>query len=236
MKFIPCTDDAVMSWQAAGAILRELQKKPALWMCAATGNSPVGTYRSLVNGLAEHPELFASLGIVKLDEWAGLHPVSPYSCEEYLQKHLLRPLGIPAERYIGFRSDAGDMALECARVARALEGCGPIDLCILGLGTNGHIGLNEPADVLSPYCHIARLSKASRNHGMLAAMDKKPSFGFTLGMSEILQSRKVILLATGPGKKEIIDALKKAEVRTSLPASFLWLHPDVSCYLDTRSL
>ncbi len=71
---------------------------------------------------------------------------------------------------------------------------------------------------------------------MLAAMDKKPSFGFTLGMSEILQSRKVILLATGPGKKEIIDALKKAEVRTSLPASFLWLHPDVSCYLDTRSL
>uniref|UniRef100_UPI0035937362 6-phosphogluconolactonase n=1 Tax=Pricia sp. TaxID=2268138 RepID=UPI0035937362 len=113
---------------------------------------------------------------------------------------------------------------------------GPIDICILGLGKNGHIGFNEPAKTLTPFCHVAKLSEKSLQHSMANTMKPKPAYGLTLGMADILRSKKIILLLTGSDKQDIIFKLLSKEITTQLPASFLWLHHDVSCFIDSNAL
>lgn len=117
-----------------------------------------------------------------------------------------------------------------------MESQGPIDLSILGLGTNGHLGLNEPGPSLEPYCHKARLSKETLEHQMIASMKQKPEYGLTLGMMELLSSKKIILLITGQNKGEVIKRLLTKELSSDLPASLLWLHKDVYCLIDSTCL
>lgn len=109
-------------------------------------------------------------------------------------------------------------------------------ICILGLGRNGHIGFNEPGEKLSAGIHLSRLAGTSRQHAMIGNRALSPETGLTLGLSAILQSKKIIFLVTGTGKQEILDQLLTENVSTSLPASFLWLHPCVECYIDDNSL
>ena len=130
---------AALIWEAAGA-------KPDLLICLASGETPTGTYGLL----AAAPERLASARFIQLDEWAGVGADDPASCAAYLEHTIRSPLAVPPERWIGFRGDAPDAAAECRRVEAALAAAGPIDLCILGLGRNGHLGLNEPARALIP--------------------------------------------------------------------------------------
>lgn len=236
MNFIHCPDYNSMSRIAAQEFIKEVNGNPSAWICAATGNSTLGIYREIREYAAAHTGAFSSIGVVKLDEWAGLPNNAANSCENYLLEYLIRPLAIPGTRYISFQGDAWEAVVECRRIEQAIREHGPIDICILGLGTNGHIGFNEPGDSMQPHSHLARLSQESRNHAMLKETGKKPSHGFTLGMADILQSRRIIFLVTGQGKSKILKELQKQEISSRLPASFLWLHPNVSCYLDDSSV
>jgi len=105
-------------------------------------------------------------------------------------------------------------------------------LCILGIGKNGHLGFNEPAKYLNPYTHIAKLSAATLQHSMARRMSERPDCGLTLGMSEIMQSKKILLLISGKDKEATIDEFLTGKISTHLPASFLWLHPNVTCLFD----
>jgi galactosamine-6-phosphate isomerase len=227
-----CENQQRLSAQAAALVIGEIERKPDLLLCAATGNSPIGLYEELVRTARAKPGLFPALRIIKLDEWGGLPEGGPGSAERYLRTRLLEPLGIPPERYISFSSTAADPSAECRRVRAVLEQAGPIDVCVLGLGVNGHIGFNEPGPVLLPQCHVAPLSEESRRHAMVRGMENPPRFGLTLGLQEILASRKIILLIAGEGKQPVIARLLSAEVSTTLPASFLWLHDNVDCLID----
>ncbi|HUH46008.1 MAG TPA: 6-phosphogluconolactonase, partial [Arenibacter sp.] len=129
-----------------------------------------------------------------------------------------------------------DAKKECNRMENEMIERGPIDVCILGMGKNGHLGFNEPANFLTPECHIAELSQTSLMHSMTDSMAYKPNYGLTLGMANILQSKKIILLLTGPGKNQAVKGLLKKEISSVLPASFLWLHPNVHCYMDKSSI
>ena len=183
----------------------------------------------------KNPDLLRSLRVVKLDEWLGVSPGDPASCEHYLQSRLVGPLAIAAERYFSFDSETKDPVRECARISAELERQGPIDVCILGLGRNGHVALNEPAPNLQPNCHVAKLSAETLGHAMMSGRDAKPAFGLTLGMGDILASRKILLLVTGDGKERAIARFLEATITTDLPASFLWLHQDVEVLLDDSS-
>ncbi|MFD2101463.1 galactosamine-6-phosphate isomerase [Flagellimonas iocasae] len=218
-----------MSAYAGHMVLSELKKKKDLRICAATGNSPTGTYEFLARQYLNQQELFKELQIVKLDEWGGLPNTHPGSCEYYLQEHLLKPLDISNNRYTGFGTNPQNARQECERIQQKIENDGSIDLCILGLGKNGHIGFNEPYHHLQPFCHVAQLTEASQKHGMVKDLNQKPSFGMTLGMQNILSAKKIILLVYGPGKEEAISILKEKIITPQLPASFLWLHPNVDC-------
>jgi len=231
-----CSDYQEMSGNAASIVLEEIQKKPGLLLCAATGSSPEGLYRELAATADRTPELFNRLRILKLDEWGGVPENHPVTCEYFIQNIILKPLRIPTDRYISFASDPESLELESGRIRSCILSEGPIDICILGLGKNGHLGLNEPAPRLEPYSHVTELTDTSLEHSMIASLEHKPSYGLTLGMQEILSSGKIIMLVAGRGKKEVAENLMEGKISTQLPASFLWLHPNVECLVDSEVL
>lgn len=180
--------------------------------------------------------MFNRLRVVKLDEWGSLPMDDPSTCETYLRRHLTGPLGVSDDRHISFQSDAEDPEAECQRVQQELNNQGPIDLCVLGLGLNGHLGLNEPADELNPRVHVARLSEQTLQHPMVRGVQKKQlQYGLTVGMADILQSKKILLLVSGAHKQAAVARLRSSFVSTKFPASFLLLHNNVTCLCDKES-
>lgn len=213
---------------ASETIINELQQNPQSLVCAATGNSPTGVYKRLV----EKKENFNSsdLRFIKLDEWYGLDINDEGSCEKYLHEHLFNPLGISHKNYITFDGKAADAQKELEHVNTYLDENGPIDLCILGLGKNGHIAFNEPADTLHPHAHLATLSATSLEHSMIKGNGEQVKYGMTLGVTDILQSRKIIMLVNGTHKNAVMQKLMEQKISTQLPASFLWLHANMQCF------
>lgn len=223
-------DEVDLAEKAATFLVDKIIHQPALFLCAATGNTPTATYQKMVEKLKIKQA--SQLSILKLDEWGGISMEYSETCEQYLQKHLLKLLQIPKERYFGFNSNPKSPSEEIARIQQVLERENPIDICILGLGANGHIAFNEPDEYLKPHCHIAQLSPKSMQHTMTLQMNPKPTYGLTLGMADILQSKTILLLITGLHKKEITKAFLSKKITIQLPASFLWLHPNVYCFID----
>lgn len=221
-----------MSLRAAKYVVGRVREKPDALLCAATGSTPTRAYDLAVEEWRARPSQAARLRVLKLDEWGGLPADDPGSCEHYLRRHLLDPLKVPPDRYEGFGNNPSDPQAECERVASWLDGQGPIDLCVLGLGVNGHLGFNEPADVLRPHAHVASLSAASLEHPMVRDNPGVVKYGMTLGMGDILCSRVILLMVSGPHKREPLRRLLSGEVSTQFPASMLWLHPSVTCICD----
>jgi len=236
MNITYCKDFQEMSLKATSLVLEELETRSDLLLCAATGASPEGLYRELAATTERESKVFSQLRIIKLDEWGGIPEMHPVTCEYFLRNKLLTPLHISPDRYISFHSSPENPEEECRRISTLLEKQGPIDICILGLGANGHLALNEPGPQLQAKAHVAELSEKSLQHAMIASMENLPGYGLTLGMEEILNSRKIIMLVSGPGKKEIADKFLEGKVSNELPASHLWKHPNVECLLDQSLL
>lgn len=227
-----CDDHEAMSQQAAECVVNALSARQDLLLCAAGGSTPLRTYQLLTRHHARTPELFRSLRAVKLDEWGGIAMDDPGSCESQLQQYLVNPLGLSKDRYFGFHSNPVGPDVECERIRIRLAAEGPIDLCVLGLGMNGHIAMNEPAASLRPASHVAQLTAATLAHSMLANTKAKPGFGLTLGMAEILAAREILLLVSGSSKCKPLGKLLEREITTDFPASFLWLHPNWTLLCD----
>jgi galactosamine-6-phosphate isomerase len=224
-----------LSREAASLVLGKIRHKNNSLLCAATGNSPTGTYLMLKRSFDQQPELFSKLRVIKLDEWGGIPLDDPGTCEIYLQSHLIGPLKIEKHRYISFNSNPDNTIKECLRIQEELNESGPIDICILGLGLNGHLALNEPDELLEAHVHATILSESSLSHAMIDDMIVKPSYGLTLGMADILQSAFILIIITGAKKKRITADFLNGKISTKLPASFLWLHPNVVCLIDKEA-
>jgi len=230
-----CDDAESLSRQASKRILAALAGKPDLLLCAAGGSTPLRTYQLLARHHERHPNAFRKMRVVKLDEWGGLTMGGLGTCEQQLQTHLLVPLGVSGRRYVGFRSNPPDPEQECARIRRRLASEGPIDLCVLGLGMNGHVAMNEPAPSLPPRAHVARLAETTLRHPMLANSRSKPTFGLTLGLAEILASREILLLVSGANKRAPLRQFMQRKITTQFPASFLWLHSNWTLLCDREA-
>ena len=229
-------DSTGLATRAADIITDQLRAKPRLLLCAATGSTPSDTYAALTRRFAAEPSLFDQMRVIKLDEWLGMAMDDERSCEAYLRSHLIEPLGISAERYVGFRSDATDSVAECARVNRWLSLNGPIDVCVLGLGLNGHVGLNEPADQLAPHAHVVQLQLQTRNHAMLGTAAPPPTHGVTLGIEDLLEARRILLLVTGTRKRAILHRLLHEPPSPRLPASLLRKHRNMTILCDRAAV
>jgi galactosamine-6-phosphate isomerase len=235
MRVLVTENVEAMSRLAADLIVTELKRRPGMLLCASAGSTPTGAYARLASRCARRPELSARLRVLQIDEWGGLRRGEPATCEADLQGKLLRPLRVAADCFAGFKTDSPDPRRECDRIARWLEENGPIDVCVLGLGINGHVAMNEPGGSLVPHAHVAKLAASSLKHSMLKNLACKPRYGMTLGMGDILRSRKILLLVSGRSKRRILKRLAMPRITTRLPASVLWLHPDVTVLTDRET-
>ena len=222
-----------LSRAAAQEIIEAARRKPDALLCLATGRTPTRTYELLADAAALAPDLFRRVRILKLDEWGGLETDDPGTCENYLRRYVLDPLQIDDSRRFGFHSNAADAEMECARYRTWLAANGPADISILGLGVNGHVALIEPAATLKPLAHVARLAPTSLQHSMLTG--RRPGYGLSPGMKEILSARRILLLVSGPTKCEPLKRLLIPEITTQFPASFLWLHGNAVVMCDKEA-
>ncbi|WP_339751952.1 6-phosphogluconolactonase [Algoriphagus aquimarinus] len=236
MKIHYCKSYDEMSQLGAELVHAEVEVKPDLLFCAASGNSPAGLYELMADKHFDSNGFFDWMKVIKLDEWVGLTNASTFSSEYDIQEKLLKKLGIESDRYISFEVEAEDPESECERIQVEIDEVEGIDICILGLGINGHIALNEPAEYLQPNCHLANLHPVTLASGMIEKVGVPLTQGMTLGIGNIMDSKMVILFITGKGKKPALDLFLEGRIRTDLPASFLWLHPNAHVIIDRKSL
>ena len=242
-------DDAqVLSAALATRVLKLIVARPALVLGLPTGRTPLGLYRELrerSGGSLPPRSRQAKAGIdwsrvrtFNLDEFAGLEPTHPNSYRAFMQAELFDHVSIdPAN--IGFlNGTAADLNAECRRYEEAIEAAGGIDLQILGIGANGHIGFNEPANGLCATTHIAHLEEESRHAnaerfgGDWRAV---PTRALSIGMSTILGAREIVLIATGGEKAEAVQGMIDGLITTRLPASLLQVHHHVTVMLDGKA-
>lgn len=228
-------DHEQLSLHAADWLADRLRQRPTSLISLAAGSTPGRTYELLAEHGKLEPNLVAHARWLKLDEWGDLAMDDPATCEYQLRRTLITPLGA-ADRYTAFESRPADPATECARIAAWLTANGPIDLAVLGLGLNGHLGFNEPADFLTPHAHVARLTDTSMTHAMLNETTGRPTFGVTLGMADLLQAREVLILVSGASKRLPLKRLLSGQIETQFPASFLHLHPHVTALVDAHAI
>lgn len=228
-------DHEAMSRRAAAEMARALRETPDLLLCVASGATPRRAYDLFAEEGRADPDRVRRLRVVRLDEWGGLAPDDPGSSEAQIHRQLVAPLSLPPDRYFAFRGDAADPEAECARIRRVVDEQGPIGLSVLGLGLNGHLGFNEPREALTPHAHVAELSPTSRGHSMLADARAVPRYGLTLGMADLMCSRRVLLVVSGAHKREVLARLVRGGLTTALPGSFLRMHPDALCLCDREA-
>lgn len=232
MKIHHLNSYQALSEKAAELVQETVALYPSLLFCAATGGSPTGMYQEM----AKNKGIYSNIRVMKMDEW-GIIPLShPDSCESYLEKYVLKPLEISADRYITFDTVPEKVEVACQEMNQYLSNNGPLDICILGLGKNGHIAFNEPADKLQPHFHKAILAESTIQHDPALSAGPEPAYGLCVGMKDILQAKKIIFLVTGKGKQDALKRILTKEIGTDCPASFLWIHPNVECLIDDSSL
>ena len=236
MHFHYFSDFESMSTKGFELIKNQIDQKPDLLFCVASGGSPSGTYAQLAAHKQQYPSFGTQLRVVKLDEWGGLEPGSTFTSEEDVQRKFVQPMQISSDRYWTLDPYTESPAQACAELEAVLQREGPLDICILGIGVNGHIALNEPGDALQLPVHVCELAATTLNNGMIKSLHQPPTFGMTLGLRAILQAKLVLLFIAGSGKKEAFAELTQENVRTSFPASFLWLHPNVQVLVDRNAV
>ena len=227
-----CESYEGLSRAAANRIIARVREKPDALLCVTAGASPAGLYELLVEARRAVPSLFARARFIQLYEWGGLARGDRATAGAYQRARLIRHLGVAPRRFLSWESCAPDPERECRRMAARLKAEGPIDVCVVGIGRNGHLGLNEPGDRVETGAHVTELDPASLGHSMLRASRGAVQYGLTLGMADILQSREILLLAGGAEKAAQMRRAFLGPVTTRCPASLLRLHPAVQVFCD----
>ncbi|WP_424768088.1 glucosamine-6-phosphate deaminase [Paenibacillus sp. sgz302251] len=221
---------------AAGLFIHTVKEKPNAVLGLATGSTPIGIYDKIIELSTRNKISFSGVTTFNLDEYVGLLPENDQSYAYYMKKHLFSHIDIPADQTHLPNGMAEDIDAECARYDEMLA-AQPVDLQLLGLGHNGHIGFNEPDDSLSGGTHAVLLKKETReaNARFFASMDMVPSSAITMGVGSILKANTIVLAVRGADKAEIIKEALTGPITTSLPASLLQTHARVVVLLDREA-
>lgn len=224
-----------MSREAATLIRSLIEKNPRAVIVLATGHSPRQAYRFLVEDLKRDGVDYSQVTFVKLDEWVGLSGEDEATCEYFIQQEIIKPLGIKEEQYLHFCPEAEDAEAECLRVQKEYEALPRVDLVILGIGMNGHLGLNEPAEQLAGPAHIVHLDAKTKTHEMLSHTKQAVTKGVTLGMENLFKGEQLLLLADGKEKEKGLTGYLDDKISTLVPVSLLKLHPNCICMINRES-
>lgn len=224
-----------MSQAAAEAIFHVLAENPFAVVVLATGHSPLEAYRKLVLMVKDRKLDISNVTWIKLDEWMGVSGDDKSSCEFFIQKEIIEPLHVNEDHYIHFDNNAADMEAEAERIEAVYRGLQRIDLVILGIGMNGHLGLNEPDIELKAYAHTAGLDVKTKTHELLKHTTKKVEGGITLGMKDLFKGEQILLLADGKDKEKGLEYYLNDLITTEVPVSLLKLHGNCTCIVNAES-
>ena len=223
-----------MSRKAAYIVASQIILNPRSVLGFATGETPLGLYRMLISMYWAGDLDFSGITTFNLDEYYGLSEESPYSYRFYMKKNLFQHINIREDQWHIPRGTAENVEEECRRYDRAIEKAGGIDLQILGLGVDGHIGFNEPDEKFEGGTHLVELQESTlkANARFFPSPEEVPRFALSMGIKTIMKAKKILLLASGASKADVIYEALQGEVIPEQPASRLQLHPDVTCILD----
>ena len=238
MNIIRAKDYQDMSRKAANIISAQIIMKPDCVLGLATGSTPVGTYRQLIEWYEKGDLDFSRVSTVNLDEYRGLTHIDPQSYYYFMQENLFDHVNIDkAATHVpdGTNPDAADA---CAKHEQIIKSLGGIDLQLLGLGNNGHIGFNEPGAAFEKETHLVDLAESTirANARFFTSIDEVPKQAYTMGIRTIMQAKKILVVVSGEGKADIVSRAFFGPVTPEVPASILQMHPDVTVVCDEAAL
>lgn len=238
MKIIVTDSYYQMSRMAANLISAQVIMKPNCVLGLATGSTPIGTYEQLIRWYEKGDLDFSQVTTINLDEYKGLSPESDQSYRYFMNKHFFDFINIRKECTYVPDGLEPDSKKACRDYNKIISDCGGIDLQLLGLGLNGHIGFNEPGAAFEKETHCVDLSESTirANSRFFSSMDEVPKQAYTMGIKTIMQAKKILIVVNGAAKAQIVKDAFFGPITPKVPASVLQLHNDVTLVGDKDAL
>ncbi len=236
MQIIVVENYDEMSRRGAELLAVVVRENPTATLGLATGTTPIGAYRELIRRYEAGEISFRRVHTVNLDEYVGLDGSDPHSYRYFMQDQLFSHIDIDVANTQVPSGVAGDLAAECRRYTQMLADC-PQDIQLLGLGSDGHIGFNEPGAPFAGHTHVTDLAESTirDNARLFDRIEDVPTRAITMGIADVMQAKKILLMANGKNKAEAVRAMVRGEVTEACPASILQRHPDATVILDKEA-
>jgi len=233
MQIVSFKNYEQLSAYAADLIADYIKNKPNLVLCMASGSTPALTCDLLVQKLKEGQLDYSKFTFLGLDEWVGLTPTNTGSCHYFFHKKIFKPLQLSSSQYFLFNGLAEDLKSECSKMDKVIADKGGIDIMIVGIGMNGHIGFNEPGTSFATFSHVAELEEMTKSVGQkYFAGPVELGKGITIGFGHLMKTKKVFLMANSSKKAEVIKKTIEGPVTESFPASIIQKHNDGYILID----
>lgn len=238
MRIYKAKDYEEMSRKAAGIVSAQIIMKPDCVLGLATGSTPVGLYKQLIEWYRNGDLDFSGVRTVNLDEYKGISRENDQSYYYFMHQNLFDHVNIPAGNTHLPDGMEPDSEKECRRYEELIQSMGSVDLQLLGIGHNGHIGFNEPADAFDKLVHCVNLTQSTieANKRFFASVEEVPRQAYTMGIQTIMRSKKILIIANGEGKADIVRDAFFGPITPMVPASVLQLHNDVTLVADEAAL
>lgn len=238
MRIYKAKDYEEMSRKAAGIVSAQIIMKPDCVLGLATGSTPVGLYKQLIEWYRNGDLDFSGVRTVNLDEYKGISRENDQSYYYFMHQNLFDHVNIPAGNTHLPDGMEPDSEKECRRYEELIRSMGSVDLQLLGIGHNGHIGFNEPADAFDKQVHCVNLTQSTieANKRFFASAEEVPRQAYTMGIQTIMRSKKILIIANGEGKADIVRDAFFGPITPMVPASVLQLHNDVTLVADEAAL
>ena len=232
-----CRDYDTISKKAAGLVGGMVSVKPNCILGLATGSSPIGMYEKLAEMYRDGITDFSKVTTFNLDEYCALSEENDQSYHYFMREHLFRNINVPDENIHIPSGCTQDMEMECQQYDAAIAAAGGIDIQVLGIGSNGHIGFNEPADAFIGPTHLVNLKESTikANARFFQSEADVPRRAISMGIGSIMAAKKILLIAHGANKAKAITATLEGPITPEVPASILQLHPDVVMMIDQEA-
>lgn len=238
MKFIEVNTYEELSQKASELIINIVKNNPNAKLGLATGSTPLGTYKRMIEDHHKHGTTYENIITVNLDEYVGLPKSHPSSYHYYMNHELFNHINIKRENTHIPNGIAKDLDEECKRYEAIIDKLGGLDLQLLGIGQNGHIGFNEPGTSFQSVTHVVELTENTReaNARFFDRIEDVPKKAITMGIASILKSKKIVLLISGKQKSKALHRLLHEEISEDFPASALKNHPNCTVIYDLEAL
>lgn len=238
MKIYKAKNYDDMSKIAANIIAAQIVLKPDCVLGLATGSTPIGTYKSLVEKFNNGDLDFSQVKSANLDEYKGITRDNDQSYYYFMNENLFKHVNIDLANTNIPDGTKEDADIECAAYEEKVKALGGVDLQLLGLGNNGHIGFNEPSDSFDKATHCVTLTESTiqANSRFFATIDDVPKYAYTMGIGTIMSAKKILVVVNGKAKAKILREVIEGPVTPNVPASILQFHPDVTIVADEEAL